>query len=422
MIPLPLAELEGLGNLRAEPWADAVTGVETDSRRIEEGDLFVAVNEAARDFVSHAFAFGAAAALVPDEPFAALARIAGAVRARSSAKVVGVTGSVGKTSTRDILAALCAPHARTIAAESNYNNEIGVPLTLCRLEPETEVCVVEMGMRGLGQIDWLCSFARPDVGVITNVGPVHLELVGTVERVAEAKSELLRHVAAAVVPEEPLLEPFLPAGIELRRFAPDDVELDGTHGRFRLGSRTVELDLPFTARHQALNVLAALHAYALLGLPLDGAQRGADAIALTGLRGEELPLPGGGVLINDCYNASPISMRAALAHLAERAGDKRRVAVLGEMAELGPDAAAYHREIGEAAAELGVQQLVAVGELARGYLETARGVPARWVPTAAEAAVALRELLRPGDVVLVKGSRAVGLEAVAEKITAVKAS
>jgi UDP-N-acetylmuramoyl-tripeptide--D-alanyl-D-alanine ligase len=417
MIPLPIAAVEPLGEVVGS--AGQVTGVHVDSRRVAPGELFVAVGEAGRAFVPDALERGGLA-LLPDDPHRALAALAGAVRARSSAHVVGITGSTGKTSTKDILAALVAPHRRTIAAEASFNNEIGVPLTLCRLEPDTEVCIVELAMRGLGQIDWLCSFARPDVGVITNVGPVHLELVGTVERVAEAKAELLRCVRTAVVPDEPLLAPFLPEG-EIRRFSERDV-LSFAAGRasFRVGERTVELDLPLSARYQALNALAALHAYDALGLPLDDVQRGAAQIALSRLRGEELPLPGGGVLINDCYNANPISMRAALAHLAERAGTRHRpVAVLGDMAELGAGAPAYHREIGEAAAALGVRQLVAIGELARGYVEGAGGVPSRWAPTVEQGIAALREELRPGDVVLVKASRAIGLEAVAENIAGV---
>jgi UDP-N-acetylmuramoyl-tripeptide--D-alanyl-D-alanine ligase len=419
MIPLPPEEVEPLGEVVGR--VEQVTGVQVDSRRIEPGGLFVAVNEAARAFVPDALARGGAA-LLPADPHAALAAIAGAVRSRSRARIVGVTGSTGKTSTKDILAALCAPHRRTIAAEASFNNEIGVPLTLCRLEPETEVCVVELSMRGAGQIDWLCSFARPEIGVITNVGPVHLELVGTVERVAAAKAELLRCVETAVVPDEPLLEPFLPAA-GVRRFSDRDV-LSFADGRaaLRVGDRVVELDLPFTARHQAVNTVAALHVCDALGLPLDDLQAGASQIELSRLRGEELPLPGGGILINDCYNANPISMRAALAHLAERAGGRRRVAVLGDMAELGPDAPGYHRQVGEAAAELGVQQLVAVGELARGYVEGADGVESRWAPTVEQGIAAVRETLRPGDVVLVKASRAIGLEAVAANITAVNAS
>jgi UDP-N-acetylmuramoyl-tripeptide--D-alanyl-D-alanine ligase len=413
VIPLPVAEVEPLGELRGA--LDEIAGVQIDSRRVEPGDLFVAVNDAARAFVPEALDRGAAA-LVPDDAHAALAAIAGAVRQRSDARVVAITGSVGKTSTKDMLAALAAPHRRTVAAEASFNNELGVPLTLCRLEPDTEVCVLEMGMRGMGQIAALVSFARPQIGVITNVAPVHLELVGTVERVAQAKAEILGGVETAVVPDEPLLAPYVPAGA--RRFSERDVLAFGDgRGAFRVGAETVELELPFTARHQALNLLAALHAYAALGLPLDRAQEGASRIAFSALRGEELALPGGGVLINDCYNANPVSMRAALAHLAERAAGARRVAVLGDMAELGPDAPEYHREIGRAAAELGVDELVAIGSLARGYVDGANGVEAHWAPGVEEGIAVLRETLRPGDVVLVKASRAVGLEAVAENIT-----
>jgi UDP-N-acetylmuramoyl-tripeptide--D-alanyl-D-alanine ligase len=153
VIPLRLAEVEAIfeGRVEAAPWADEVTGVEIDSRRISEGDLFVAVGAGA-DFVKHAFARGAAAVAVPEDAFAAMARLGSAVRQRSSARVVGITGSTGKTSTKDILAALCVPAARTVAAEASYNNELGVPLTLCRLEPDTEVCILELAMRGFGQI------------------------------------------------------------------------------------------------------------------------------------------------------------------------------------------------------------------------------------------------------------------------------
>jgi UDP-N-acetylmuramoyl-tripeptide--D-alanyl-D-alanine ligase len=391
VIALELDLLEPLGRLQSRPWADSVTGVQIDSRRIEEGDLFVAVNGGS-DFIPHALARGAAAALVPDHPHAALAVIAGTVRDQSSARVVGITGSTGKTTTKDILAALCAPHLRTIASEANYNNELGVPLTLCRIEPETELCIVEMGMRGLGQIAWLASFAKPDIGLITNVGPVHLELVETIENVARAKAELiesLRPGGVAVVPDEPLLEPYLGrTDIEIRRFATD-----------------VPFETSYSAAHQIENTRAALAVCDVLGIPAPAALE----VTFSPLREEELSLDQDVLLLNDCYNANPMSMRAALAHLADRAGDRRRVAVLGEMAELGPSAAAYHREIGVLVDELGVI-VIAVGPLARDYGGT-------WVETADEAADLLRELIEAGDVVLVKGSRSVGLEAVAAKLS-----
>ena len=202
MIPLETALLAGLG--RVDSRADQVTGVQVDSRRIVPGDLFVAVGRGTA-FLADALRRGAVATLVPDDPFAALARIGSAIRDRSSAQVVGITGSMGKTSTKDILAALCMPSARTVAAEASYNNEIGVPLTLCRLEPGTEVCILELAMRGFGQIAALCAIARPEIGVITNVGPVHLELVDSLEGVRRAKGELIAALPAggtAVVPRD----------------------------------------------------------------------------------------------------------------------------------------------------------------------------------------------------------------------------
>jgi UDP-N-acetylmuramyl pentapeptide synthase len=205
MIPLPVDEVRELvpGRLEAAAWAIEVTGLQVDSRRVEEGDLFVAVGDGA-DFVKHAFARGAAAVLVPDDAFGALAALAGLVRERSAARFVAITGSMGKTSTKDILAAICGPQRRTVAAERSYNAEIGVPLTIGRVEPDTEVCILELAMRGFGQIAELCAFARPDVGVITNVGPVHLEKVGDLDGVIRAKSELvaaLPNGGTAVVPD-----------------------------------------------------------------------------------------------------------------------------------------------------------------------------------------------------------------------------
>ena len=424
MIPLSLDEIEALcpGRLDRAPWADEATGIQVDSRRIDEGDLFVAIGDGV-DFLPHAFARGAGAVLVPEDAFSALAALGSAVRARSSARVVAITGSTGKTSTKDILAALCSPHARTVAAEGGHNNEIGLPLTLARIEEDTEIVVCEMGMRGLGQIAELCAQARPEIGVITSIGPVHLELLGTVERVAEAKAEVVAGLPAggtAVAPAEPLLEPYLARDdIRVRRFRPEDVlefEPAGetAHVRLRVGEREVELEVPFTARYQALNALAALHAYEALGLSLDEAQAGASGIALSRWRGEEIELPAGGLLINDAYNANPVSMAAALEHLAERAGNRRKVAILGEMAELGPDAPALHAEVGRVAAERGVEIVLAVGPLAREYGD------ARWVETADEAVTALDDVLQPGDAVLVKASRALGLELVAEAIEGVR--
>jgi UDP-N-acetylmuramoyl-tripeptide--D-alanyl-D-alanine ligase len=423
------------GELRRAPGADEATGLHIDSRLVGPGDLFVAVGRGA-EYVDEALERGAAAALVPADAFAALAALGREVRGRSAAKVVAVTGSTAKTSTKDILGALCAPHARTVVAEGSQNNEIGLPLTLTRIELDTEIAIVEMGMRGLGQIAELCDVARPDVGIVTSVGPVHLELLGTVERVAEAKAELIEQLppgGTAVVPAgEPYLEPYLEReDIRVVRFGEGgDVALTyfadaGARSKLKVQAfgRSLTLEFSFAGRHNAMNALAALAAYDALGLPLGKAGRGARRVQLSRWRGEEIVLPGDGVLINDCYNANPLSVTAALEHLAERAGERRTVAVLGDMAELGPGAPAYHREIGAVAARTGVDVLVAVGPLARGYLEGARGVPlTRWAPTVEQGLVALRSLLRPGDCVLVKGSRAMGLEAIGEAVAVVPAS
>jgi UDP-N-acetylmuramoyl-tripeptide--D-alanyl-D-alanine ligase len=435
MIPLELADVERLapGDLRTTG-AGKVTGVQVDSRRIEPGDLFVAVGRGS-EFVDEALAAGAAGALVPDDAFAALAALGKEVRSRSSAEVVAVTGSTAKTSTKDILGALCAPHAGTVVAEGSQNNEIGLPLTLCRLELDTEVAIVEMGMRGLGQIAELCAVARPDVGIITTVGPVHLELLGTIERVVEAKAELIEALpvgGTAVVPAgETRLEPYLGRDdIDIVRFGEGgDVSLSyfaARAGRSKLKvdafGRSLTIEFSFSGRHNAVNALAALGAYNALGLPLGKAQRGARQVKLSRWRGEEVPLPGDGILINDCYNANPLSMNAALEHLVERAGGRRKVAVLGDMAELGPGAASYHREVGAAASRAGVDVLLAVGPLARSYLDGARGVPdTRWAPTVEQGLATLRRLLQPGDCVLVKGSRAMGLEAIGEAVAVVPA-
>jgi UDP-N-acetylmuramoyl-tripeptide--D-alanyl-D-alanine ligase len=411
MIPLEVDEVRALapGELQG---AGTVTGIEIDSRRVRPGDLFVAIGAGA-GYLAEARERGAVATLVPEEPFAAMAALGRAVRDRSSAQVVGITGSTGKTSVKDILHALCAPVARTVATEGNYNNELGVPLTLARLEPDTEVCLVEMGMRGFGQIAELCAIARPQLGVITAIGPVHLDLVGSVEGVARSKAELvdaLPEGGIAVVPRSPELEPLLRRDLDVRRVGEVDVELgpDGAAVAFR-GDR---IRFRLTSRHQAQNALTALYAYDALGLPLARLDEGAARVEISRWRGEELELPGGGLAINDAYNANPASVRAALEHLAERARGRRALAILGGMAELGPDGPAYHREAASLARGLGVEVL-AVGELARDYgFED-------WVPDAEAALARAGELVRPGDAVLVKASRSVGLEGIAPALAKV---
>jgi UDP-N-acetylmuramoyl-tripeptide--D-alanyl-D-alanine ligase len=277
-----------------------------------------------------------------------------------------------------------------------------------------------MGMRGLGQIAELCEIARPDVAVVTSIGPEHLELVGTVERAAEANAEAIAALPAggvAVVPADaPELAPYLGrSDIEIRRFDRHAVEGNGHEWSFALDAGEISITLPFTARHMAENTLAALVAYEALGLRLDRAQKGADAIVLSRWRGEELPLPGGGFVVNDAYNANPTSMRAALLDLVARADGRRRVAILGEMAELGETSTVYHERVGALLDELGIELVVAVGESARPYLHGALSEARQWI-TGADAFDTVAGHLEPGDAILVKASRAVGLEGIPASI------
>jgi UDP-N-acetylmuramoyl-tripeptide--D-alanyl-D-alanine ligase len=410
MIPLVVAEVAelALGRLEVAPWAEEITGLKTDSRRVEEGDLFVAVGTGA-DFAKHAFARGAAATLLPEDPYAALAALAGRVRDRSTARFVAITGSMGKTSTKDILAAICVPQRKTVAAERSYNAEIGVPLTIGRVEPDTELCILELAMRGFGQIAELCAFARPDLGVITNIGPVHLEHVGDLAGVAQAKGELIAALPTGGTAVVPAGFAVGRADLEVMRVG-DDVTLESFEPPLLVSSLgTVEVD--FTARHLATNALTALAVARTLGLDLPARLE----VAFTEWRNQELPLPGGGVLVNDAWNANPVSMRVALEHLVYLAAGRRTVAVLGDMAELGPYSDEGHREVARAVAELGIDEVVAIGPRAGAY-------GGRHVDTVEEAVATLERLLGPGDCVLVKGARAMGLERVAEALTTARVS
>jgi UDP-N-acetylmuramoyl-tripeptide--D-alanyl-D-alanine ligase len=355
------------------------------------------------------------------DPLGSLQALARAWREQLGCPVVGITGSTGKTSVKDICRALLPGNVH--ASPENYNTEIGMPLAMLGAPQGTDVLVLEMGMRGPGQIAELCAIAEPDVGVITNVGPVHVELLGSVEAIAATKAEIidgLRPGGTAVVPADPgPLVPYLERAPKLLRFGPGgDVEATEvmaeageTSALVRTPAGQHRFKLPFVEAHNLENALAAIAVGVALGLPLDEMAGLAPGIVFSRLRGELVELPEDAILINDSYNANPVSMRAALDHLASLHASGRRVAVLGEMRELGPDAGAYHREIGEYARERGVSLVIGVGELASSY------EPDQQVADADAAADALAAALRPGDAILVKGSRAVGLERVAEKLT-----
>jgi UDP-N-acetylmuramoyl-tripeptide--D-alanyl-D-alanine ligase len=362
----------------------------------------------------------AGAVLAHEDPLAALHALARAwrreLRARG-AMVVAITGSTGKTSTKDILVALLAGRLRVAASPENLNTEIGLPLAVLGAPADTELLVLELAMRGAGQIAELTAIAEPDVGVIVNVGPAHLELLGTLEAIAAAKAELIAGLApgaSAVIPAaEPLLEPHIRADVNTITFGEGgDVSLaerraDGSVVILDGGER-IELRPSFAQAHNLRNLLAAVAAARALGYT----PRGRVDVRFSAMRGQREQLPGGVVLVADCYNANPMSMRAAIDDLAETA-PARRVAVLGDMLELGPDAPRLHREIGEHARAGGVELLVTVGPLAAQMREGFAG-ESYATADAQAAAELIAGMLREGDTVLVKGSRGVGLERVLE--------
>ena len=407
MIALPLREVEPLGRFDARSGAEQVTGVHVDSRRIVEGDLFVAVGDGAQ-FCEDALARGAAATLVPDDAFAAMAALGRAVRERSSTRVVAITGSYGKTTTKDILASIAIPQRPTVAAERSFNNEIGVPLTLCRLEPDTEICIVELAMRGFGQIAELAELTRPDVGVVVTIGPVHLEKVGSTEGVIRAKSELIDSLPPGGTAIVPVDFPVLRDDLEVVRVG-EDVRVESFDPPL-LRTTLGDVEVSFAARHLGVNALCALAAARTLGLDLPERLD----VEFAGWRNQELELPGGGLLVNDAWNANPISMRAALEHLRERAKGRRTIAVLGEMAELGDYAKEGHEEVARALQATRPDLVIAVGPQARVY-------GGRWVADRDAALELLRAELRPGDCVLLKGARVLELDLLAGELVPVEA-
>ena len=392
---------------------DRVDGGEFAAAAIENGAWGVVVRPEHAEGLPDAWTFAA------EDPLAGLQSLARDWRRTLAARVIGVTGSVGKTSVKDIARALLPGEVH--ANRENFNTEIGLPLSVLEAPEGTRTLVLEMAMRGSGQIAQLASIAEPEYAVITNVGPVHVELLGSVDAIAAAKAEVLGvlpSTGVVIVPVEAgALEPHLEKAPSLLRFGPGG-DVQAVESRVAEGVTEALIEtpggrqrfhFPFAEAHNLENALAAVAVGVALEAPLaEMADRVAN-IGFSRFRGERLEMGDGIVLVNDCYNANPVSMRAALDHLAS-IGAGRRIAVLGEMAELGPDAAAYHREVGERARAAEVGLLVGVGEPAREY------GPDELVGTPAEAAELLAAQLEPGDTVLVKGSRSAGLEAVADAL------
>jgi UDP-N-acetylmuramoyl-tripeptide--D-alanyl-D-alanine ligase len=423
------AELADAVGGRLEGPDVVVDGATIDSRAVRPGQLFVPVL-AERDghgFVDAALAAGAAAYLTSSSPvggtaivvpdtIAALQAAGQHVRTRLSGPVIGVTGSVGKTSVKDMLAGVLSQRLRTAASERSFNNELGVPLTLLNAPDDTEVVVVEMGARDVGHIAALCAIAAPTIGVVTRVAAVHTEVFGTIDDVARAKAELVRELPAwgtavlnAADPRVAAMADHTEASVVTFGAGGDVQAVDAVldellRGRFRLRSPWGDADVELAVRgtHQIDNALAAGATALVCGLSLDDVVVGLASSELSPWRMELTTAPDGAVVLNDAYNANPTSVAAALESLVALPAT-RRIAVLGVMAELGEGADEAHAAIGAMAARLGVR-LVAVDAPAYGGEDVA----------SIEEAMDLLEPLGPGDAVLVKGSRVAGLERLAE--------
>ena len=408
-----------------------VNGAFVDSREVLEGGLFVGLRGESQDgghYAPDVLRRGAAGVvigeaawrwlegdlraigkpvLVAKDPLEVLQSAGRMALERVGAQVIAVTGATGKTTTKDILVAMLrAVGVRVEGAPGNRNTDVGVPMSLMALAEDTEIAVVEMGMRGLGQIAELARLAPPNVGCITSIGPVHLELLGTVENVAAAKFELIAALppgATAVVPaDEPLLREHL-------------ATLDPSVTVVEFGDRpTLDLDITLATEWQWRCAAAAFACCRAVGRVPDAATR--IDVELSAMRGNIRALAIGGTLVEDCYNANPIAMKAALADLVQRPG--RRVAVLADMMELGSGELGFHHEIGATAAQVGVDLVIGVGQRAASYVEGAAGVATAYFATVEDAVAGIATHLHPGGVVLLKGSRSMALERVAAVIAA----
>ncbi len=452
MIPLELAEVARLIGTAA-PVAGRVTAdVEVDSRQVRPGGLFVALPGEHVDGHDHAAAAvraGAVAAvtarplpgvpcLVVPDPLAALQALAKAVHALAPEPLVlGITGSSGKTSTKDLLAQVLSAFGETLAPQGSFNNELGLPLTALRRTPTTRSSVLEYSARGVGHIAFLCGIVPPHVGIVLNVGSAHLGEFGSRDGTARAKGELVEAARSAVVlngddpyvlamrsrTERPVTTYGLSPEADVRA---DDVRLDDSgRASFLLQGEPVRMQL--VGEHHVHNALAV--AAAVLGRVTDDVARVADLLSaatpVSRWRMEVTERADGVTVVNDAYNANPESMRAALKTLAVMSAGKRRrtVAVLGTMAELGDDAREAHMDLGRFVVRLDIGQLVVVGEAAGGIhagavLEGSWGSESIHVPDVDAAVALLQDHLEPGDVVLVKASRSAGLERVAAALLA----
>jgi UDP-N-acetylmuramoyl-tripeptide--D-alanyl-D-alanine ligase len=456
--PLTLGEVARAtaGTAAAGGVAVSVTGVSIDSRKVREGELFVAIAGPrfdGHDFVAEAARRGAGAALVHRDPepaaalplvrvadtTRALADLARYARGKFQSPVVAITGSAGKTTTKEMTAALLATKGPVLKTEGNLNNQYGLPLNLLRLAPEHAAAVLELGMSARGELRMLSGIAQPDVAVITMVAPVHLEFFASVDEIADAKAEILEGLRpggiAVLNGEDPRVrkigERHRAAGHEVVWFGRDrayEVSAENWRGtvhgmRFdmRVAGRSLDVALPLPGPHFLMNFLAAAAVAFRLGVAPETIAATAVTIQAASHRGQVVTLAEGVTLLDDSYNSNPAAVEAAVLAL-DMSAKGRRVAFLGDMLELGPSGEDLHRRTGENVGRK-LDAMVGVGALAKAFLEGARQAGMRpealhHFPDSKAAASAAAQIVRPGDAVLVKGSRGVRMEAVVDALRA----
>ncbi|MDD2211527.1 MAG: UDP-N-acetylmuramoyl-tripeptide--D-alanyl-D-alanine ligase [Desulfitobacteriaceae bacterium] len=457
--------------LRADLLGDPdleVRGCVLDSRLVQGGEIFMAFSGQKVDgaaFIASAWERGAVLAVAeisdPGKPVkipaipkgkalifvasaaSALQKLAQVRRRESGARVIGITGSNGKTTTKDMLAAVLARKYKVYQNIDNQNNELGLPLTILNAPAGTEMLVLEMGMRGLNEIEALCKIARPDTGVITNIGISHLELLGTQDNIARAKWELIANLPAAgraILNAEDYYScqkaqnsctPLLYYGLKGRYHRPDvkgsNLRQSGVLGTVftvTYDGQSAEVELPLPGEHNVLNALAALAVGIEWGIPLEVGALGLAGLEISQMRLEVLEGRYSSVLVSDVYNANPLSMQASLKILKERAGQKPTLAILGEMYELGSNSQSGHREVGATAAKLGISRLITVGQMAGDIARGAQnaGFPDQSIETcasleeAAGKAIKILEGLESGAWVLIKGSRGMKMEEITARL------
>lgn len=433
----------------SEEFAGAVVeGASINTLTIQPGNLFVPFKGERTDghkYVRQAFEKGAGASLwqkgVPDvpadlpvilvdDPEKALQKLAAAYRKENHFKVVAITGSNGKTTTKDMIAGVLSTKFSVQKTEGNFNNNLGLPLTLLNIKESTDVAVLEMGMSGFGEIELLSQIATPDIAVITNIGESHLQDLGSRENIAKAKFEIISGLNENGIlfyyGDEPLLKNLVDQteGLKCASYGykdtnglyPRNTEIDDAGSRVQLGTEETWVSIPVLGRHNVLNGLATVRTALHLGLTLEEIEEGFAKTEMTSMRMERVEGSNGEVFINDAYNASPTSMLAALQFLEEAKAEGKKIAVLGDMLELGDNEEEFHREIGQKINFNEIPVLLTFGPRSRWLAEEAieRTPLVYWFDQHAELIAELKKHLSEGDIVLVKGSRGMELEKVIE--------